>query len=257
MTGDVGGAGAEGFDATLFARLAAAEPRSFWFLNRNRVIEWALARAFPRATSLLEVGCGTGFVLAGLRAARPDLRLVGTELFEEGLSFARRRLGEQVVLHQADARTLPYDGEFDVVGAFDVLEHIAQDREALAGLARAAKPGGGVLLTVPQHPWLWSAQDDFAHHQRRYTRRGLLGLMRGVGLEPLLVTSFVSLPLPAMAVTRRRRAGDGDHDVIDDLVPAAPVDRALRGVLALERGMLRAGVRFPAGGSLLVAGRLA
>lgn len=245
--------GENSFDARLFERLAVAEPRSFWFANRTALLLWALRKAFPDATSLLEVGCGTGFVLAGLQVARPDLRLAGTELFVDGLDIARTRLNTSVELLQADARALPYQDEFDVVGAFDVLEHIADDGVALHELARTARPGGGVLLTVPQHPRLWSDEDELASHQRRYTRRGLERLLRSAGLRPVLVTSFVSLPLPALAASRLRRRDD--RDVIDDLVPGRAVDSALRAALSLERIMLRAGVRLPVGGSLLAAAR--
>jgi SAM-dependent methyltransferase len=245
--------GDDGFDSRLFERLAEAEPRSFWFANRTAVLLWALRKAFPGATSLLEVGCGTGFVLAGLRAARPDLRLVGTELFIDGLDIAHRRLNRSVELVQADVRALPYQDEFDVVGAFDVLEHIAEDRVALHELARTARPGGGVLLTVPQHPWLWSHEDELAKHQRRYTRRGMQRLLQSVGLRPVLVTSFVSLLLPAMAASRLRRRDD--RDLIDDLVPGRAVDRVLRAALSLERIILRTGMRLPVGGSLLAAAK--
>ena len=88
-----------------------------------------------------------------------------------------------IELVQADARQRPYDLEFDVVGAFDVLEHIAEDLDALRQLVRAVKPGGGVLLTVPQHPALWSPIDEYSHHQRRYTRQGLIELLRLGGLQ--------------------------------------------------------------------------
>lgn len=59
---------------------------------------------------------------------------------------------------------------FDVIGAFDVIEHIEEDEKVLANLARAIVPGGALLITVPQHRWLWSATDDYACHVRRYTR---------------------------------------------------------------------------------------
>jgi SAM-dependent methyltransferase len=243
----------EPFGTYLFERLSAAEPRSFWFANRTQVLLWALQTSFPTAASLLEVGCGTGFVLAGLSQERPDLRLAGTELSTTGLDIARGRVGRAVDLIQADARALPFREEFDVVGAFDVLEHIEGDEVAVSELAQSARPAGGVLVTVPQHPRLWSREDDFAQHRRRYTRRGLLRLLGTAGLRPVLATSFVSLPLPLMAATRLRR--HRARDVIDDLVVPRPADMILRTVLWLERVLLAAGVRFPLGGSLLVAAK--
>ena len=66
------------------------------------------------------------------------------------------------MLIQMDARSIPYTDEFDVVGAFDVLEHVEQDAEALSAMYRACRTGGGILITVPQHKFLWSAVDEYA-----------------------------------------------------------------------------------------------
>jgi SAM-dependent methyltransferase len=245
----------DAYNPAFFDALADIEPRSAWFRERSALIEWTLRRCFPAARSLLEVGCGTGYVLHGLERSRPDLRLVGTELFEDGLRVARERLGARVELAQADARQLPWRDAFDVVGAFDVLEHIDADDAAMAGMVAAATPGGGLLITVPQHPWLWSAQDEHAHHERRYTRRELVAKLRRAGAEPFLVTSFISLPLPALAVLRLRRRPTEEVDPFEGLVLPQPVDAAFTAVLRGERALIRAGVRFPMGGSLLVAAR--
>jgi SAM-dependent methyltransferase len=58
------------------------------------------------------------------------------------------------VLFQMDARKIPFESEFDVIGAFDVLEHIEEDEKALAQIFHAVLPGGGLILTVPQHRFL-------------------------------------------------------------------------------------------------------
>ena len=67
-----------------------------------------------------------------------------------------------VQLYQLDGRRLPFEEEFDVVGAFDVLEHVDDDGLVLAQMHQATKPGGGIIVSVPQHPWLWSAVDEFS-----------------------------------------------------------------------------------------------
>src|SRR5919205_3799350 len=134
---------ADGYDPAYFARIAEKEPQSFWFRARNRLLIWALRTYFHDARSLLEIGAGTGFVLATLHAAFPELRLVGSELYAEALDLARNRLPPDVELIQLDARALPYDSDFDVVGAFDVLEHIVDDEAVLAGGGRAGGGGRG------------------------------------------------------------------------------------------------------------------
>src|SRR5713226_9595052 len=95
----------EGFDASYFATLVALEPGSFWFRARNRLLCWALKRYFPGAKNFFEIGCGTGFVLAGIQKNLPHLTLAGSEVFSQGLSFAAERL-PGVELFQMDAREI-------------------------------------------------------------------------------------------------------------------------------------------------------
>ena len=238
-----------GYDASLFAYLAELEPRSFWFRARNRLIVSTIRRCFPDAQTLLEVGCGTGFVLAALRNALPNLRLTGGELFPEGLEIARQRLRD-VELIELDA-TKPPPRSFDVVGAFDVLEHIADDERALAGLFEATAPRGGAILLVPQHSWLWSSADEFAHHFRRYTRRELVSKLERVGFSVTLATSFVTTLLPAMlAVRLLRRGGAAGPTVWRAAVGAAagrgarqhaPASHACRSPPGVERRVRKAG----------------
>ena len=149
---------------------------------------------FLRARDFLEVGCGTGYVLDRLHRAIPGLKLSGSELFEEGLAYARQRLGDAAMLRHADATALGFHDAFDVIGAFDVVEHIEDDRRVLANLYAALRPRGGLLLTVPQHAWLWSDTDVAAHHVRRYREADLVAKLDAAGFEVLRVTSFVTLP---------------------------------------------------------------
>jgi SAM-dependent methyltransferase len=244
------------FDPAHFARLFALEARSFWFRGRSDLIEWALARHFPNARDFLEVGCGTGYVLDRLHRAFPALALSGSELFEDGLAYARERLGDAAALRQADATELGVRDAFDVIGAFDVIEHIEDDRRVLANLRTALRPRGGLLLTVPQHAWLWSGTDVAAHHVRRYARADLAAKLGEAGFEVLRATSFVTLLLPAMLLSRRFAKEDmAAVEAELDLPPAANAIGAA--TLAVERALIRLGIDLPAGGSLLVVARRA
>src|SRR5882672_11415009 len=143
-------ADSKGFEAHYFGPLAEMEAGNFWFRSRNRLLIWALQRYFPEARNFLEIGCGTGFVLSGVRKALPELALCGSEVFSAGLSFAAERL-PGVELFQMDARRIPFREEFDVVGAFDVLEHVEEDEEILFQMYQATRKRGGILVTVPHH----------------------------------------------------------------------------------------------------------
>ena len=244
--------GGAGFKPEAFAELAAIEAGSFWFRARNRLIVWALRRYFPHMQRYLEIGCGTGFVLAGVAEAYPLARLSGSEVFSTGLSHAARRVPQAEFL-QMDARHIPFDDEFDVIGAFDVLEHIEEDEAVLAEMLRALRPGGGIVLTVPQHRRLWSRQDEYACHVRRYRAGELRDKVVRAGFKVQFATSFVSLLLPAMLVSRRaqRNAAAGSDPLAELRLPGM-LNRLFEGVMGVERFLIRGGIRFPAGGSLMV-----
>lgn len=243
------------YDVQLFGRLAEVEPRSFWFRARNRLITSVLSRYFSQMTSLLEVGCGTGFVLSGIRDAYPQARLVGIDVFEEGLSAARRRVPD-AELYRLEAGDLAFDREFDVVCAFDVLEHLDDDQSALAQMRRAVKPSGGLVLLVPQHSWLWSDADAFAHHRRRYRRRDIVQQITAAGFEVEFVSSFMTTLLPAMVVSRlAQRALRRPYNLWRELEPAA-FNRPFEHLLDLEAQLLvQRRISLPAGGSLLLVAR--
>lgn len=239
-----------GFEPEFFEKLFELEAGSFWFRARNELILWALEAYFSGARSMLEIGCGTGFVLSGVERAFPQLTLAGTEVLDRGLELASKRLAG-TSLYQMDARSIPFEDEFDVIGAFDVIEHIAEDTLVLEQMYRAVKPGGGVLITVPQHMWLWSEGDVHAKHERRYERAEFADKVRAAGFRIVRTTSFVSLLLPLLMISRRRNAGASFDPHAEFKIPAYQ-NAILERTLQLERTLIRAGINFPAGGSLLV-----
>ncbi len=246
-----------GFREDYFGELAALEARSFWFRARNDLIVWAMRTYFPDCQRFLEIGCGTGFVLSGIRSAFPSAELSGSEIFSAGMAFAAKRV-PSAQFYQMDARNIPFRDHFDVIGAFDVLEHIESDEAVLEEVGKALRPGGGVLMSVPQHPALWSPQDEHSFHVRRYTSTGLRRKLEAAGFEIVRMTSFVSLLLPMMLAARlRARESDPEapFDVIAELRQPRAVNIALEAVMTIERILIRHGMSFPAGGSLLVVAR--
>lgn len=204
---------------------------------------------------MLEVGCGTGFVLAALRAAFPNIELAGSELFAEGLEIARSRVPD-VELFTMDITAPAATKQWDVVGAFDVLEHIDDDDAALAGMRELLSARGGIVLLVPQHPRLWSDADEFAHHRRRYTRAGLRRKVERAGLRVVASTSFVTTLLPAVIVSRLVRSRrNTPYDLASELVPARPLNRLFELLLDAERSAIQRGLSLPAGSSLLMIAR--
>lgn len=245
---------AESYDAARYQAIAAIERKHFWFRGRNDLIVWALEKYFPDAHSLLEVGCGTGQVLDNIHAAMPAQRLVGTEIHVKGLEFCRQRLPEAEFM-QVDARAIPFADEFDVVCAFDVIEHVEEDARVLEQMHLACRSGGGILITVPQHQWLWSYKDDFAHHKRRYSRKELLEKVSAAGFRVTTVTSFVSLLLPLMYFSRLWERTPAQFEPQRELDISPLLNRIFYFLMRVETALIRWGVMLPAGGSLLLVGK--
>lgn len=147
------------------ARLIGPERFNTWPLVQS------LAGEAPRR---LEVGAGL----------RPRLPIEGTHFADiSGPALDR--------LAQAGGRTcmtsiddLPYpDGGFDLVCALDIIEHVENDRGALAEITRVAADGATVLLSTPLHPEYWTPFDEFVGHYRRYEPERLAALLDEFGLE--------------------------------------------------------------------------
>jgi SAM-dependent methyltransferase len=241
-----------GFNADSHHFLDRAQESSFWFRCRNQLLADLTRQWFPNAETVLEIGCGTGYVLAGLRQVLPRARFAGSEVSTVGLEYAARRLGPDVSLFQMDAHAIPFSNEFDLIAACDVLEHLDDDVKALRETHRALKPGGGALLTVPQHPLLWSEVDVLAHHQRRYRRGELSEKCRQAGLQVVVDTSFVISLLPLMMAQRLVHGRNKNYDSNAELSLSSWLDRLLFTILDMERRCIRMGARFPVGGSRVV-----
>jgi SAM-dependent methyltransferase len=245
-------ADSEGFEASAFPILAKLEAKNFWFRARNRLIIDAIRRYFPNARNFLEIGCGTGFVLQAVERKFPHITCSGSEIFTKGLEFAHQRLS-RTTLFQMDARQIPFAEEFDIIGAFDVLEHIQQDQDVLNEMYRATQIGGGIILSVPQHPWLWSQADTYAHHVRRYVKQDLIIKLENAGYHVVKVTSFVALLLPLMVISRlNSRSPSPNYDPINELKIGGLLNSLLEKVLDLECWLIKLGISFPLGGSLFV-----
>jgi SAM-dependent methyltransferase len=239
-----------------YDQLYSAESRHFWFINRSRLIAWAIARYFPAVRSVFDIGCGTGGVVRALQAALPRVRLAAGDAHVSGLAFARQH-APHVSFVQVDIRQLPYDSEFDVIGVFDVLEHLDDDEQALRELHRATAAGGGLVVTVPQHRFLWSALDDYSRHRRRYDRQDLLAKIARAGYVVDRATSFMTLTLPAQVASRLRKRDIATLDAAAEMRLSPFVNRLLGIICAVERSAIAVGVSLPVGGSLLVVARKA
>jgi len=253
----MGKAGNEYYPESSFEYLCKIEDAHWWFRTRNSLIIWALREKVGRINSFLEIGCGTGYVLAAVSRAK-------------GLEVARRRL-HGVNTRLLDATNMSQDEEYDCIGLFDVLEHIRSDRLVLDNIYNSLISGGYLAMTVPQHPWLWSGADIHAEHVRRYTAKELVEKLTSARFRVVYMTSFVSLLLPLMTIQRlvpslllrvrsyflQRTEFCTKQSIIsyeqdNEFRINKLINCFLLVVQKLELLLIRFGLRFPFGGSLLV-----
>jgi len=241
-----------GFHAEAFEYLYAQENQHFWFRVRNDVILTLLQQFASHMQSFFEIGCGTGYVMNAVAQRFPHTKIFGGELFVNGLFFAAQRIPTAEFM-QIDARFMPFDAEFTVIGMFDVLEHIVEDTQVLQSTYTALQPGGFLICSVPQHQWLWSHIDDYSKHQRRYERGELEQKMRDAGFTVKRSTSFNSLLLPVMFISRLlQRKQMSSPDGMGEFNIPPLVNRVCEWILRIELWFIRCGINFPIGGSRMI-----
>jgi SAM-dependent methyltransferase len=254
-------AGSGGYDPDFFSRLAQVEDRHFWFRSRNHLI-FEIARKVSSSLKpcdlVLEIGCGTGNVLRALEKAFPESKLVGLELWREGLQHARSR--SRALLVEADINQSPLGKQFDVIGMFDVLEHVANDEDILQSVYSSLRLGGMLLLTVPAHQSLWSYFDEAACHCRRYSADGLRRNLEDAGFEVRFLTQFMASLFPIVWVYRKlngvRGAAKSAQKLSDEELRIVPVfNRVLEFLLHLETIWISRGHSLPIGTSLVAVAR--
>jgi SAM-dependent methyltransferase len=222
----------------------------WWYRGRRVIVGSELARLeLGDGAQILDAGCGSGRTLEDLVGYGT---VSGLELDPDAAEFAASRgCGE---VKRGTLEHMPWDGgTFDLITCLDVLEHVADDRSALAELRRVAKPGGWLLVTVPAYQALWSLHDAANHHYRRYSRRTLRLAAVEAGWRLVRMTSFNSILLPVAAAVRlaqRHRRPDASYTPELNLGPTW-LNSVLERPLRAEARWLDRGRTLPAGLSLL------
>jgi SAM-dependent methyltransferase len=192
------------YDPEFFSQLFKVEDKHFWFRARNQLISAIVAQLIidlPPGYRVLEVGCGTGNVLRHLKQVCANGTVIGMDLFFEGLSFAKRRIAANLV--QGDIHHPPFSEHFNLIGLFDVLEHLDDDVEMLSLLRQRLTPDGALLLTVPAHMSLWSYFDDAGKHARRYTIPELSSKLKQTGYQVDYITEYMATIFPIVWLGRK------------------------------------------------------
>jgi len=238
-----------------YRRMYEAEEAQWWYAGQREIASALLGPALgaeaPRPRRLLDAGCGTGFNLLALGRLG---RATGIDLAPEAIAFCRER-GVRAV--RASLLALPFpDAAFDAVTSFDVVYHawVTDDRAAVAEMARVVRPGGLLLVRVPALQVLWGAHDTEVQSRHRYTRAELRALLEGCSLRVERATYCNSLLFPLLLVRRAldRLLGREGSDV--SFLPP-PLEWAFARALIAEAALVRAGISFPIGASVVALAR--
>ncbi len=249
------------YDPLLFERLFNIEDRHFWFRARNDTIAaivHSITESLAAGYRVVEIGCGTGNVLRFLDDICPKGIVVGMDVFIEGLRYAHQRTS--ALLIQGDVQMPPFNLPFDLIGLFDVLEHLPNDRETLRAMNGMCADGGRLLLTVPAHMSLWSHIDE-THHYRRYEPDELSEKLVNAGYCVEYMTEYMMTLYPLIWFGRRvtgllRRTTSAQDDAATSELRITPVvNEILYWLLKQEGRLIRRRKQLLFGTSLLVIAR--
>lgn len=239
-------------EQSFYHEYALAEADHWWFEGRRAILRNVMRKWLPKTErlKLLDVGCGPGGMLDLLTEFGEVHALDDSE---DALGYCRERLGSRVALHKGSVLGgLPDGVEFDVITAFDVIEHVRDGAEGLRSLRAALKRDGLLFCTVPAYKFLWSIHDDINHHFRRYTAHMLREELVAAGFSVQYISYFNSLLfLPIAAARLLGRLFPTQRGSESDLsTPHHIFNTMLTSVFGIESHLLRA-MRFPFGVSIL------
>ena len=219
--------------------LFRVEQSHWWHTGRRKIlagfVEEICRQVTDRRPRILDVGCGTGANLIML-SKYGDAE--GVDVSEDAIAFCRERGLDKVRLGAGEA--LPYeDSTFDLVTAFDVVEHMDDDLVGLSEMQRVLRPGGRVLLFVPTFMFLWGLQDDVSHHRRRYRLPQLRRVLEQAGFEIERTTyANITFFLPILLVRKLMRL-TGIKAETENSINISALNGVLGSVLGAESTVLR------------------
>lgn len=233
---------------------------SFWVSSRNRLFKSLVLRNLSPTgkTKLLEIGCGTGDFIQQI-VENQNLEITGSEIYLKGLQYAKKNL-PGVDFVQFDVTKGKIGEQFDMITAFDVIEHIDNDVAAISNINEMLNKDGVLIVSVPQHMFLWGKLDEIVKHKRRYSKKELVTRLKENGFDISYATSFLFVLFPLMLVSRMFDKGrDQSQSAEVALEKRVIFPNAVNWIfdlfMRIDEALIRLGISLPFGGTLVVVAR--
>jgi 2-polyprenyl-3-methyl-5-hydroxy-6-metoxy-1,4-benzoquinol methylase len=236
----------------LYRKFYEVETSHWWFSTRQKIIGDMIKRkaALRPSSKILDVGCGTGAILAMLST---QYEAWGTDTSPIAIEYCRKRGIANAFC--CTLETFPHpEMRFDLITMFDVIEHIDDDIGVLRQARQLLKAGGKILVTVPAYEFLWSIHDDLNHHKRRFVRSQLRKVLEASGFNVELISYYNTILFPSAVVQRITKKFIMPATDTTLNIPALWLNSLLGKIFSFERILLK---RFslPFGLSLIAVAR--
>lgn len=246
-------------DQQYFKEYYHLERVNWWFTVRRRILRDRIRHVLgnPQRIQSLNIGAATG-TTSDMLAEFGEVMSV--EYDKECCAYTQSFLSTPLI--QGSITELPFtNNSYDLVCAFDVIEHVEDDAKAVAEMMRVCKPGGYIAVTVPAYQFLWGEHDVINQHHRRYTKTELTQLLKDYPGKIVYQTYFNSILFIPIAIFRLIMAGinklkgpkketlESDHAIFGT---EGFFNNLLAGIFTIDYYLLKWGIRFPTGVSIMV-----
>ena len=240
------------YNAKYLDALYRYEQKHFWFIVRKKIILDTFKKFVQKNELIIEIGAGTGDIMRSLVKEGYHDIAVG-EIHLSGLKYAQKYGIKK--LYQFDVTKSPFKNHFDVVGAFDVLEHLDNDTLALQNIHQILKKNGKLIVTVPAMKWLWSDIDRQSGHVRRYNQAMIRKLFEQNSFEIISIKGFFILILPFLIIRSllNKQKSEKNLEERAGFKINLFVNLILKAVMSVERLLFQNAPGYLAGSLIVVA----
>lgn len=231
----------------LYETYRKIETEHWWFVGRQAILFDFLKKYVSPKARILDIGCNTGVLVDMMQKA--GYEACGSDMSKEAIEYGSARGVKKLYVANGDIQPFPSE-LFDCVMALDVIEHIDDDSAVIKEMKRLLRPGGTLIIKVPAFMFLWSLQDEVAHHKRRYTKKTLTDVLTSHRLSIVRKTYFNTFLFVPIVISRLIQKiippkRSSDFDLNNRFINAV-----LKRIFICEAILLRY-VNFPFGVSLL------